>query len=67
MSGSDQESPWVSYRCPVCGHADGLEVRMGEGSVEFRCSHCEAPLEADRPPPGSEHLEVRVRTDMDGV
>lgn len=35
---------WRSYRCPVCGHTEG--VGMGDReTLMTRCSHCETELE----------------------
>jgi transcription elongation factor Elf1 len=35
---------WRSYRCPVCGHTDGV-LLTGADAVLIRCSHCDTPLE----------------------
>jgi transcription elongation factor Elf1 len=37
---------WHSFRCPVCGHAD--EVDLGAGpSGTVSCSHCGTALEIE--------------------
>ncbi len=35
---------WLSYRCPVCSHTDGVVLEDAD-SVLIRCSHCDTPLE----------------------
>jgi uncharacterized Zn finger protein len=35
---------WHSYRCPVCGHADEVEL-AGEVGRTVPCSHCATSLE----------------------
>jgi transcription elongation factor Elf1 len=35
---------WHMYRCPVCGHADEVDLDAGE-PAPVSCSHCEADLE----------------------
>ena len=35
---------WLSYRCPVCSHTDGV-LGVGADAVLIRCSHCDTPLE----------------------
>ena len=35
---------WHTYRCPVCGHTDEVDLAEGvAGSID--CSHCGTPLE----------------------
>jgi transcription elongation factor Elf1 len=57
---SGPSGPWASYRCPVCGHTDGVQVRL-PGPFRFQCSHCGAELEAKAPAADEEHLRVQVR------
>jgi hypothetical protein len=46
-----------SYRCPVCGHADGVELRAG-GVVRIPCSHCRTLLELRLNTERSERVSV---------
>ena len=46
-----------SYRCPVCGHTDGVELRAGS-SVTVPCSHCGTPLELRLEVETSERVSV---------
>lgn len=34
---------WHSYRCPVCGHTDEVDMKGATGVVA--CSHCGTELE----------------------
>jgi phage/plasmid primase-like uncharacterized protein len=45
MDRSERGAPaWHSYRCPVCGHTD--EVELGdEPEGTHPCSHCATPLD----------------------
>jgi len=50
-----------SYRCPVCGHVDGVTLRAGE-PFTVACSHCRTLLELRLDVESSERVSVvRVR------
>lgn len=34
-----------TYRCPVCGHKDGMEIDVSKAPVAIECSYCNTPLE----------------------
>ena len=48
---------WLSYRCPVCCHTDGVSL-AGTVSVLIRCSHCDTPLEVRQRGPDSASVTV---------
>jgi hypothetical protein len=50
---------WRSYRCPVCGHTDGVSL-AGTASVLIRCSHCDTPLEVSARGPDSASVTVAL-------
>lgn len=49
---------WHSYRCPVCGHTDGVELAGSTGTVP--CTHCATPLELVVRAPDEAQVTVRV-------
>jgi len=50
---------WHSYRCPVCGHTDEVDLHDGaEGTVP--CSHCATPLELLVRSPDQAAVAVKV-------
>jgi transcription elongation factor Elf1 len=52
---------WHTYRCPVCGHTD--EVDLAEGvSGRIDCSHCGTPLEVVVLDRGAAAAGVKVAT-----
>lgn len=44
MDPSERGASWHSYRCPVCGHTDEVELEVGPAWA-VPCSHCGTPLE----------------------
>jgi DNA-directed RNA polymerase subunit RPC12/RpoP len=43
---ADQKNTqYGTYRCPVCGHRDGVELEQGEAYRVIACTYCETPLE----------------------
>jgi uncharacterized Zn finger protein len=46
-----------SYRCPVCGHTDGVELKVG-WPLEVPCSHCQTLLELRLDTESSERVSV---------
>jgi hypothetical protein len=50
---------WLSYRCPVCSHTDGVSL-AGTVSVLIRCSHCDTPLDVRPRGPDSASVTVAI-------
>lgn len=58
-SGSPAPSGWHSYRCPVCGHAD--EVELADAVAEtVACSHCGTSLDVSVRAPDQAPVAVKV-------
>ncbi|MBI4409666.1 MAG: hypothetical protein HY561_08165 [Gemmatimonadetes bacterium] len=55
-----RETQYGTYRCPVCGHRDGAEVRGDEPHALVVCSYCETPLEVWARGPDSVRFSVQV-------
>ena len=53
-----------SYRCPVCGHTDGVELRAG-GVLRVPCSHCQTLLELRLDTERSERVSVVLAKPQD--
>jgi transcription elongation factor Elf1 len=49
-----------TYRCPVCGHGDSVEVSEQSIGRRIDCSYCGAALEISHRAPGSDRLTVRL-------
>lgn len=49
-----------TYRCPVCGHRDAVELEADEGSRVLACSYCNTPLEVTARGPDSVRFSVQV-------
>jgi transcription elongation factor Elf1 len=49
-----------TYRCPVCGHGDGVAVDDEAQNGRIECSYCGAPLEISGRDPRSGRLNVRL-------
>lgn len=49
-----------SYRCPFCGHADGIDLRPGE-SLHLACTHCGNLLEVRLDRGSSERVSVVLK------
>jgi ribosomal protein L37AE/L43A len=52
---------WHSYRCPVCGHTDEVDLDAGPPASVW-CSHCHAELEVAVRSPEAAAAAVRVAT-----
>jgi transcription elongation factor Elf1 len=48
-----------TYRCPVCGHRDGVELNANEVRV-IDCSYCDTALEISTRGPDSVRFSVQV-------
>ena len=49
-----------TYRCPVCGHRDAVELDPAESSRVVSCSYCDTPLEVSVRGPDSVRFSVQV-------
>lgn len=59
--GHGMDSPrYGTYRCPVCGHRDGVELNGDELSRVIVCSYCETPLEVSSRGLDSVRFSVQV-------
>lgn len=55
-----------TYRCPVCGHGDTIELAEEAGPRRVDCSYCGAALEVGDRDPNSGRLNTRLVGDADG-
>jgi uncharacterized Zn finger protein len=53
------QATWRRYRCPVCGHTDGVTMEEA-GTARIRCSHCGAVLEARLESASAERVTVQI-------
>jgi transcription elongation factor Elf1 len=49
-----------TYRCPVCGHRDSVEVVPGAPAKRTNCSYCSVTLEVMVRNPGAVNLDVKM-------
>lgn len=49
-----------TYRCPVCGHRDTIEVTPGEPAKRTKCSYCGVALDVSARNGGAVNLDVKV-------
>ena len=56
--GNDRQ--YGTYRCPVCGHRDGAELRRGQPQSVISCSYCDTPLEISARGSDSVRFSVQV-------
>lgn len=49
-----------TYRCPVCGHRDGMTLPRSESTGLVSCSYCETPLEVTARGTGSVRFSAQV-------
>lgn len=49
-----------TYRCPVCGHRDTVEMEADQTVVVVPCSYCNTPLEVSSRGPDSIRFSVQV-------
>ena len=60
MSVTAKEQQSGTYRCPVCGHRDVVDLDAEGGSRILTCSYCETSLEVSARGPDSERFSVQV-------
>ncbi len=52
-----------TYRCPVCGHSDSIELPVSDESTVIACSYCETPLEVAARGADSVRFSVQVASE----
>lgn len=60
--GSGEGGGWRSYRCPVCGHTDEVEIATGQ-AARISCSHCDTLLDVRLTRERAESVKVQVAED----
>lgn len=60
MDYGKQAPRYGTYRCPVCGHRDGVELNADETARVIECSYCETPLEVSSRGDDSVRFSVQV-------
>jgi transcription elongation factor Elf1 len=45
MATTERDQLYGTYRCPVCGHRDAIELSAQENSRVLDCSYCDTALE----------------------
>ena len=60
MMATEGAQLYGTYRCPVCGHRDAVELEADEGSRVLACSYCNTPLEVTARGPDSVRFSVQV-------
>lgn len=48
-----------TYRCPVCGHRDAVELQVSKEAALITCSYCDTPLEVA--PRGADSVRFSVQ------
>jgi transcription elongation factor Elf1 len=51
-----------TFRCPVCGHRDSVEVAAGGHARTVTCSYCETVLEVSTRSPAAVHFAAQIAT-----
>lgn len=49
-----------TYKCPVCGHRDSMDMARGRESLLVRCSYCDTLLEVTARGPDSIRFQAQV-------
>lgn len=62
---SPGQSDRHSYRCPVCGHRDDVELPELSGAL-VDCSHCDTTLQVEAGPAESIDASARVADSTGG-
>ena len=60
MATTERDQLYGTYRCPVCGHRDAIELRAEENSRVLDCSYCDTALEVSARGPDSVRFAVQV-------
>lgn len=54
------EQLYGTYRCPVCGHRDAVELDPEQAACVLECTYCSTPLEVTARGPDSVRFSVQV-------
>jgi transcription elongation factor Elf1 len=60
MATTERDQLYGTYRCPVCGHRDALELDASEPSCVLECSYCDTALEVSARGRDSVRFTVQV-------
>jgi len=60
MATTERDQLYGTYRCPVCGHRDAIELAADETSRVLVCSYCDTALEVSARGRDSVRLAVQV-------
>jgi transcription elongation factor Elf1 len=60
MATTERDQLYGTYRCPVCGHRDAIELSAEESSRVLDCSYCDTALEVSARGRDSVRLAVQV-------
>jgi transcription elongation factor Elf1 len=60
MATTERDLLYGTYRCPVCGHRDAIELSARETSRVLDCSYCDTALEVSARGRDSVRLAVQV-------
>jgi len=60
MATTGRDRLYGTYRCPVCGHRDAIELSVDETSRVLECSYCDTALEVSAKGRGFVRLAVQV-------
>lgn len=60
MMAARSEALYGTYRCPVCGHRDAVELEPDETSRVVACTYCDTPLEVSTRGQDSVRFSVQV-------
>jgi transcription elongation factor Elf1 len=60
MATTERDQLYGTYRCPVCGHRDAIELSVEESSRVLECSYCDTALEVSARGRDSVRFAVQV-------
>ncbi|NJD09085.1 MAG: hypothetical protein FIB01_01135 [Gemmatimonadetes bacterium] len=60
MATTARDQLYGTYRCPVCGHRDAIELSADESSRILDCSYCDTALEVTTRGRDAVRLAVQV-------
>lgn len=55
-----------TFRCPVCGHRDSIEMAVDKESLLIPCSYCDTLLEVTARGPDSIRFQAQVAEQAGG-